>query len=536
MRLTRRQDNAPAPVRRADRLRTASRSVVLIAVLAAAGNSAIAQEVRPVSSTSESRWTDGLISPGLKKLADGAESGQGTTPSLGQPTDEALDGKTEVAVAPANFLLVTAGLGAIGDDDQPPDVRTDQKPLSRSGAIKPSFSEGFKLQTPDKEFDLVVHSELQLDIRTYGEAHPDPVNQFGFNVNRMRMIFNGHLTRPIEYAVSINKGLGSLDLLDAYLNFNYDERLQLRVGRFRVPFTYDWYAQSNQFLMTPERSVFAENYGYSRNLAVMLHGNTLKDRMDYAIAAVNGPRNQYIDYNSSKDFLGYVNFRPFRNVEGFESLENLNMGYSIAYGLEDQSPLPIDFRTSGNASQSSGNFEELPSFLRLNSGVREDGTRRLQEVFLAYYVKQLSIQAAWDHGYNDYSSPAGDTVRLPTSGYHVQFGYFLTGEELERRTFIEPLRPFDLREGKRGPGAIELQARFDEFQLGNEVFTQGLADPTLYTNRVRTIDAGVNWYLNKFVKIYFDWQHSMYGQPVVFSPGKTHRSSDLFWTRLQFCF
>ena len=26
-------------------------------------------------------------------------------------------------------------------------------------------------------------------------------------------------------------------------------------------------------------------------------------------------------------------------------------------------------------------------------------------------------------------------------------------------------------------------------------------------------DVGLNWYLTKYLKIYFDWQHSMYGSP-----------------------
>jgi phosphate-selective porin OprO/OprP len=513
------------------RLGGTARGVLFFAALvlaaAASGPAAGGDEPKPFFSTA---FRDGSFASNEPFVSlDEAAVEQASAVTAGPPVAQTAAAAALQAAPP------TATFGAAGLDDQPPDVRTNQRPKP-GGSVKPSFAEGFKLQTPDKEFDLVLHSELQLDMRAYGENHPNPVNQFGFNVNRMRLIFNGHLTRPIEYAVSINKGLGSLDLLDAYLNFNYDERLQLRVGRFRVPFTYDWYSQSNQFLLTPERSVFAENYGYSRNLAIMLHGDLLDDHVDYALAAVNGPRNQYIDYNASKDILGYLKLEPFRDLKGFELLENLNVGYSAAYGLENQSPLPVNFRTSGNASQSSGNLEEIPTFLALNTGVREDGTRWMQEVFVAYYYKQLTIQAAWDGGYNDYRSAAGDRVRLPVNGWHAQFGYFLTGEELDRRTFVEPLRPFDLRPGKRGPGAIEIQARYDDFKLGSEVFTGGLADANLYTNQVRTTDVGANWYLNKFVKVYFDWQHAMYSQPVVFAPGKTHRTSDLFWTRLQFNF
>ena len=128
------------------------------------------------------------------------------------------------------------------------------------------------------------------------------------------------------------------------------------------------------------------------------------------------------------------------------------------------------------------------------------------------------------------------SVVVPTSGYHAQFAYLLTGEQIERRYFISPLHPFDLRRGKFGLGAVEVQARFDHFEVGDQVFTGGLADPNLWTNRVNTIDAGVNWYLNKYTKIYFDWQHTMYGQPVPYRPGGFQSTSDLFWMRFQIYF
>ena len=31
------------------------------------------------------------------------------------------------------------------------------------------------------------------------------------------------------------------------------------------------------------------------------------------------------------------------------------------------------------------------------------------------------------------------------------------------------------------------------------------------------VDVGFNWYLNKFVKVYFDWEHAMFGSPVVYN-------------------
>jgi len=50
------------------------------------------------------------------------------------------------------------------------------------------------------------------------------------------------------------------------------------------------------------------------------------------------------------------------------------------------------------------------------------------------------------------------------------------------------------------------------------------------------VDMGVNWYLNKFVKIYFDWEHAMFGSPVFSSNGRSQTSNDLYWIRTQIYF
>ncbi|MCC7084562.1 MAG: hypothetical protein IT427_06105 [Pirellulales bacterium] len=424
-----------------------------------------------------------------------------------------------------------------GFDDQPEDIRGDEpEPAVDESSAPSTFGEGFKWETKDGEYSLVFHNETQLDLRAYGQPNSDPVNQFGFYFSRVRLYFNGHMTKPIEYSVALSKGLGDLNLLDAYLNFNYDERLQFRIGRYRVPFTYDWYALSNQFLPTFERSVFALNYGYNRNFACMVHGELGEDLAEYAVAVANGPRNQYFDFNSDKDVLAYINYRPFQNSEALRALNYLNIGGSTAYGIQDQSPLPDGFRTSLNATRNEGALEAAPIFLDLNPGVLERGPRQLNELHIAYYYKQLSLMGAWDTGYNSYARETGPQVKVPTYAYHVQFGYFLTGEEVTRRTFVEPIAPFDLRKGKRGMGAFEIQSRYDEFIVGDEIFTDGLADGNRWTNRVKTIDAGLNWYLTKYSMVRFDWQHAIFAQPVPYRPGKFQSVSNLFWTRFQMYF
>ena len=123
---------------------------------------------------------------------------------------------------------------------------------------------------------------------------------------------------------------------------------------------------------------------------------------------------------------------------------------------------------------------------------------------------------------------------IPAHGLHAMLSYFITGEQIERRTTVVPLRPFRPLGGEWGPGAIEPYVRYSQLNLGDIVFKDGLANGEFWTNKVDMIDLGVNWYPNRWIKFYFDWQHAAYGSPVLINPrGIFSHTSDLFWLRAQ---
>ncbi|HYT94751.1 MAG TPA: hypothetical protein VEL76_38900 [Gemmataceae bacterium] len=50
------------------------------------------------------------------------------------------------------------------------------------------------------------------------------------------------------------------------------------------------------------------------------------------------------------------------------------------------------------------------------------------------------------------------------------------------------------------------------------------------------MDVSSYWYLNQFSKVYFDWEHAIFGRPVCSSTGHLRESNDLFWVRTQLYF
>ncbi len=403
--------------------------------------------------------------------------------------------------------------------------------------------DGFRIATTDDEIELRIRAMSQVDSRVYQQRNQSPVSGGIFNP-RSRIYFEGQFSKPIKYEFSFQNFYDTVQLLDAYLDFSYDPRFAVRIGRYKNPHTYEFYRIHIWDLLAPERSLFANNFEANRRFGVMAHGDLFQNRVEYAVGSFNGARNSFQEFNNSQDVSAFLNFKPFYNNEG-SFLRDLQVGGSVDAGNENNplNPAVLKLSTSPSgvalSSNSAVNTANVP-FLAFNNNVRELGERALWELHVAYYYKGLTLLAAWDSGFQNYGFGSGTAtspqVKVPTSGYFVQAGYIVTGETIRDRTLIDPLRPFDLRKGRFGLGALELTARFSELELGKQVFTGGLADPNLWTRQAQMTDVGFNWYLNKFVKVYFDWEHGVFGTPVQYRPGSLQKTSDLFWARFQVYF
>jgi phosphate-selective porin OprO/OprP len=404
--------------------------------------------------------------------------------------------------------------------------------------LESNFGPGFQFQTEDEEFRLQVHVLSQVEARDWANSGQIPTES-GFFFPRQRFFFNGRITKPIEYVFSINRGLNSTDLLDAFLNFHFDDRFQVRFGRFMTPLTYDQFAIRPMWLPTPERSLFTTNLGLNRQIGLMAWGFLFDHRLDYAAGIFNGSRNSFQSLSNGKDFIAYVNARPFQESEPFWFVKYLNVGTSVAFGHQDQPPVPVALRIGAVSPDAAVPAVASLPYLMLNQDVIERGNRLLGSVHAAYFFRGLSLMGEWQYGYGSYATPSRPSpVAVPISGFYVTGAYFLTGEHVESRNMIQPRRPLVLTDKgqHRGLGAWEAVARVSELSLGEKVFTAGFADPNLWSNSATTIELGMNWYWNEFFKIYMFWLHSEFGDPVQFRSGDIQKAADMFWLRCQLWF
>jgi phosphate-selective porin OprO/OprP len=262
-------------------------------------------------------------------------------------------------------------------------------------------------------------------------------------------------------------------------------------------------------------------------------------RLEYAFGGFDGRLTGVADNNNTRDGVVYVNLRPFLLDED-SPWRYLNIGGSAFSGsqIAPQDPLPM--RTS---LQSSENDEAASSasavFLDFEESVTALGSRSAGALHIAWYRGPFSLESEVQAGRFQFLPHHGERrVGVPVLGYHIAGSWFLTGEEVSERMIVVPLRPFDLRPGSRGPGAFEVFARFSHLLLGEQVFTGELADPNRWTRRVDMPEVGFNWYPNRFIKLYVDWQLPIYGSPVATDPSgrRTTRNGNMFWIRAQVYF
>jgi phosphate-selective porin OprO/OprP len=271
----------------------------------------------------------------------------------------------------------------------------------------------------------------------------------------------------------------------------------------------------------------------------MAWGYLWDKRLEYAAGIFNGSRNSFESLDNSLDFVGFLNARPFQQSELLPFARFLNVGSSVAYGTQDQSPVPMTFRVGGGSPDANIPGIATVPFLILNPGVSERGNRLLGSVHGAYFYNSLSVIGEWQYGYGGYATPAQrPSARVPFSGYFVSAGYFLTGEHVERRTRLKPLYPFlpVSKDDERGMGAWEAAGRVSRLRLGSDVFEGGLADPNLWSSSATTTELGVNWYWNEYLKWYLFWLHADFGSPVQFRPGDRQKTADMLWLRAQLYF
>jgi len=132
----------------------------------------------------------------------------------------------------------------------PTELTSTIEPRGRRGrdrlSMRAVLGEGVEFQTEDEEYQLRLHILDQTDAKFFVPGDQSPARS-GLYIPRVRLYFEGQMTRLFDYEVSIQRSVeGVWDLLDGNVNLHPSDAIQLKFGRTLVPYSYDWYDHLEQ--------------------------------------------------------------------------------------------------------------------------------------------------------------------------------------------------------------------------------------------------------------------------------------------------
>ncbi len=377
------------------------------------------------------------------------------------------------------------------------------------------WNNGFFIRSADDLFSLRVTGQIQADAREF-LREDDSSDIDNFFIRRARLGIEANMLKYYEFRLLPDFGQGNTRLQDAYMNVHYWDGLQLEVGKFKQPFSFEQLIQ-DRFVPVMERSLI-DQLVPARDVGLMVHGQKLFDNhLDYAVSISDGEINGDTDTNDSKDVVGRIAWRPFAPADCWEYLGGLQLGVSASAGDQDESISPASLRTPAGVR-----------WFSYNATVRGDGMRTRWSPEISYFLGGFGFAAQYLHEEQDMRpNTAGPgalvNVDVPMDGYYFLATYLLTGEE--RTSYsqpIDPITPFNPCCPLACPGAWELVFRLSDLRIDDGVFAPGatrLADPALFSNEAHELTLGLNWYLNKSVRAQFNWEHAWFEDPVRLASG-----------------
>ena len=383
----------------------------------------------------------------------------------------------------------------------------------------------FSITSPDKTYRLRIGGHLQLDSKTFAEDQAHLVTD-SFNIRRARPVFEGSLGKFVDFRFVPDLGNGQALLYDAYADIKITPYTVLRGGKFKTPLGLE-VLQSD-----PDRS-FIENALPSdlvpnRDEGLQLYGDIVH-RLSYQVAIVNGaPDGGNIDgaNHNGKDVVGRIFATPFA-PSGIAALKGLGFGVGASTGHQDEGALLPTFKsTGGQAVFFAYGTKTVTPFA--------DGRRLTYIPQLYYYVGPFGLLAE----YADTAQKVAATISSVTTvhdfdnhAWQIAGSWVLTGEKKSYRSVI-PRKGLEI-DGARGIGAWELVGRYTVLNVDKAVFADGFADPAKSARAARAWNLGVNWYLNYFTKLQFEYEQTRFEQGAATGNRPTEHA---FMERLQIAF
>jgi phosphate-selective porin OprO/OprP len=388
--------------------------------------------------------------------------------------------------------------------------------------------QGYSLRSGDGNFQIRFRGYIQSDGRFVGDTDLTS-GPSTFVLRRVRPVVEATAFKIFDFKLMPDFGGGTTVLQDAYADARFASWFRVRAGKYKAPFGLSRLQSATEmtFIERGTPTLIAPN----RDLGVMAFGDLLGERLSYQIGVFNGVvdgGSADIDDRSGKDVVARVFTHPFRKAQR-GTWKELGIGIAASGGSQRGTVATPDLPTYRTAAQQ--------VFFRYRADLTPEGTtiangdhwrigpqayyyRGPVGLLTEYYVSNQKLRRGVVTGDN------------AARAWQLESSYVLTGEDASYRGVI-PRRSFERATGGTGWGAFELIARYGRFEVDDDVF-QVFANPAVSAGRADDVVGGVNWYLNRMVKVTAQFETILFdgGAP---DGGERPAERGVF-TRLQFAF
>lgn len=380
--------------------------------------------------------------------------------------------------------------GLLTDQDITDLEKTEKKKLKGVG------DKGFKWTSRDGEDFIKIGGAVHADLNLFENEH---ATNDTFYLKRARIFTLGTFYKYYEWKVQADFGAGQVSARDLFVNINYDKRIQLMAGQYKMPFSMETLTpyKHTDFV---ERSALATYLAPYRDIGIMVHGLLKNDTIGYNLGVFNGNgMNKSPDTDNDKDFCGRIWFEP---------MKDLHLGAAMTWGHISRGL--VDYK-----APSSGTY-----ILDFDTTVINANSMDLMRTGFEFAYGYGPFRISSEYMRADYKdvelTAAGIRDDFYIHGAYAHLSWFLTGEE--RRTGkgafgrVHPNEQFNPIKGG-GLGAWELLFGYEFMEADTDWFSRGFV--TNGTKGMNAFQAGLNWYHNPMVKVMLDYVYNDFKDNVV---------------------
>ena len=439
------------------------------------------------------------------------------------------------------------------------------KKHEKDGVVKPN---GLGLSSADGENSINLTGMVHFDAHVIRSGLPRITDKDSasaadaFEFRRVRLGVNGTVFKDVDYEVIVNATGTDTNILDTgYLNFSAVKEAQVRVGRFRQPYSLEAMTKDNAIDFM-ERS-YGDQLGPNKMLGVGLFGEPRKG-LTYGLAVAQAGFNEITNTDNIGGFgtgRATLNFGELNNLDG----QVIHLGASANRGKYESTPATstdtgnslIALDTAGAVKQSTSRATLLTyrtedrglanayrvqlggDFVGAGYGVLANNAaqveKTLNDLEFAYATGPFKFQAEVSSlilnanvlNYVTIGTATGAknaSLQVTSDTKYAEFVYNLTGERWSDGykggafSFLKPNSNFHWGEG--GTGAWQIGVRVSEYKASvpgtGSAITDGGNNKSRAENSesARTITYGLNWLLNPSTAVKFNYAATKFDRPV----------------------